>query len=154
MRFDSSYKTAYNTGFRFDSNIIRRRNRNKKNEEIEKEKNYFWEKNGLLRVRQNRSRPTVLARPKSATAITITKETGGVFESLNGHWLLQNESMLRNSNKEPLRRIRRREANAKEKDCKICKSGEKGMPLSTLCTLPLSFPVGNSYLAFGVFCEG
>lgn len=94
MIIDSNSKTLYMKEYRpfflIVFNDIKRRNRNKKNEEIKKEQNYFWEKNGLLRDRQNETWTTIQVRPKTAPAIAIPSAKEINIESTHG-WVLHSE---------------------------------------------------------------
>jgi hypothetical protein len=91
MRFDSNSKTIDNRGnaavFLFDSNGIKRRNRNKKILKLKKIRECFYQKNGLLKDRQNGSWTLIQVRPKTAPAIAITSDQENNTESIHG-WLL------------------------------------------------------------------
>jgi hypothetical protein len=95
--FKSSVKTFDSLDFRFDSSEIKRRNRNKKIKRLKKIKN-FYQKNDLLRDRQNETGMVIPARPKTSTAIAIPNAKEFNIESIHGHWLLHSELSKRMQN--------------------------------------------------------
>lgn len=88
--FKSSVKTFDSLDFRFDSSEIKRRNRNKKIKRLKKIKN-FYQKNDLLRDRQNETGMVIPARPKTSTAIAIPNAKEFNIESIHRYWLLHSD---------------------------------------------------------------